>query len=388
LKTIQTSISQDQLREALLGLVSPTSGSTPQEVIFEAQKTELERLRQDTIQEFGIDPADPKTDASNPKFRSKTFLREYAEVARVSETISYSSLASVVRYGVAKVLMTEYQRQSFDWMSLVNVIPSDSISELLYATYDTDIPTRVGPTEEADESRIIGKGFEIVNHEYARIIRIPKILVADDKTGQVLMRAQGMGRGYNLRQYQEVINLWITRTTWTNKNASGSDINGYALRVAYDALRVITDPMGLFLMVMPSILMCDVTRELTAKELTTAVWKSSIPYAPNSASVSAPSAANPGDPGYFGTPNPLNGLFGVSASPYIGQAGHGYDGVSPMWFLGEMARGPYYSDREPASVTQEDPNSGKSWSTRSMAWQVYGRFGTLFLDDYAWYRGN
>jgi hypothetical protein len=379
---------QSQIAEALKKLLTESGGLDKViDPIKEAQAAQIEESRQDCIREWGIDPADKQMDFTSPKFSGRKFLEGVQKALNISEAVSYSSLASFARHGLLSTIVNMYDRQEFEWKPLVTVVPSDTYSEFMSALYETDLPQRVGDTEEADESRLIGRNFEIVNHEYARILRVPKKIVNDDQTGQILRRAGGFGRGMALTEYQEVINMYILRSTWTNSAAT--DVTQPAIEQAWTALRKVKDPQGNYLVVMPNTILVDATRELRTKKLCDSLYQSAIPFADDGAN--PPNPAPPGSPGYFMTENVLRDMkFKVIGSPFINQDGStfGTDGVSPRWYMMEAGEGAFLTDREPLAVTQEDPMSGKSWSTRTLAWQMTRRFGTGIVDDFAIYAGN
>jgi len=369
--------------ELLEALLKDEKVSAPNGVqaIFESQNANVEKARQDCILEWGIDPAEKGMDIANPRFSAKKFLEQAQSHLNITENVSYSSLASVVRHGISKVITNLYQRQTFDWAKLVQVIPSDSWSEFMTAMYDTDIPKRVGMNEEADESKLIGRNFEITNYEYARILRVPKALVKDDQTGLIMQKATRFAQGMALREIKEVVKLYTSKSTWTT--AGSGDVTGPNIRSGYNKLTKVQDPTGEYYVIVPSMLFVDSTRAFNADQIANSDWQTDQPDGVS------------GNTGYFQTKNVLKNRFDIVDLPHVtapdlcaGGITTGADGVSPRWYLSQPGLGVYFTDREPLAVTQEDPMSGKSWSTRSIAWQQERRFGTLLVDDYGIYAGN
>ena len=312
--------------------------------------------------------------------RDRYFWRKLEESTgeSIREANVSSTLGQLLRYGVQQFMFDAYKDVAVVYPDIVQVIQSSNRQEWYAPLYGSEIPEEVGAGGPFAESRIAGLDTSLVNKKVGRILSMQKELFDDDQTGQVAGRAGKLGKRV---RYKEEYDVMIALRSATYSYASiGNRPSAYAaltqpgLEDANIALMNIRDPLGNRMGVEPSLLLCSVWDMFNAAKILNSALQPSVPGASGQTAQSASSGAT----GWTMTANPLQGLFSLKVSRFLGQGD---------WFLMEPKTSIPFQERSPLAVVQEDPNSGKSFENDLYRWKVSRRYATTVLESRFLYAG-
>ena len=147
---------------------------------------------------------------------------------------------------------------------------------------------------------------------------------------------------------------------------------------AHQILRKVHDPSGNLMVVKPDTLLVDSDEELVGRQILDSMVAAQNPG-------SSPAA---GSLIYFGTMNPLRGLYKLVATPWVTEAlrtaanpnGWGNDGATPAKWLMRARRRIIHQTRRPLEVVQEAPNSGADFDSDLLRTKASMRFGAGVVD--------
>ena len=288
-----------------------------------------------------------------------------------------STLGQLLRYGVQQFMFDAYKDVNVVYPDLVNVIQSSNRQEWYAPLYGAEVPEEVGAGGNYAESRISGLDTVLVNKKVGRVLATQKELFDDDQTGQVAQRAGKLGKRVRYKEEYDVmiaIRSASYTTTIGNTPSSTAALTQPGLETANISLMNIRDPLGNRMGVEPSVLLVGAWDMFNAAKLLNSALQPSVPGASGQTAGSASS----GSTGWTMTANPLQGLFSLKVSRFLGQND---------WFLMEPKTSIPFQERTPLSVVQEDPNSGKSFDNDLYRWKVSRRYGVAVLESRFIYAG-
>lgn len=327
-------------------------------------------LKESIQKKQGIDPDSIAWDEAEytPGFWKKL---EESTGERLREVNVGSSLGQLFRYGIQSFMFDAYKDVPVIYPDIVSVRPSSNRQEWYAPLYGAEIPQEVAPGGKFGDSRIQGLDSVLINKKIGRILELDRELFDDDQTGQIVMRASKLGQRARYKEEFDVMSAvrgGTYTTTIGNKFASNTALTQAALEAADIALMAIRDPLGNRMLVMPSYLLTDPSNKFNAAKLLNSTLQPSIP---GSASETIGSAASQ-QTGWTGAINPLQGLYQLGVSRFLG-AGD--------WFLMEPRTSLPFQERDPLEITQENPQSGKSFENDAFRWRVRRRYQTALLES-------
>lgn len=333
-------------------------------------------LKDRMIEKHGFDPdtIDWKAAKKDRGFWKKM---EEATGESVREANVSSSLGQLLRYGVQQFMFDAYKDVNTVYQDVVNIVPSSNRQEWYAPLYGAEVPFDVAPGGNYEDSRLQGLDTVVVNKKVGRILSVQKELFDDDQTGQIGTRASKLGKRVRYKEEFDVMTALRAatyNTTIGNAPASNVALSQPALEQADIALQAIRDPLGNRIAVEPGLLLVDPTNKFNAAKLLNSSLQPSVPGASGETAGSAAS----GGTGWTMTINALQGLYDLRVSRFLG-AGD--------WFLMEAKTSIPFQERAPLSVTQEDPNSGKSFENDLFRWKVSRRYATTVLESRYIYAG-
>lgn len=347
----------------------------------EAQLTEAKSahvaLRERMIERHSFDPdtIDWNKAKTDRKFWAK-LEESFGEPLR--EANSSSTLGQLMRYGVQQFMFDAYEDVPTMYQDIVRIVPSDGRQEWYAPLYGAEIPEEVQAGDSYKDSRLQGLDTVLVNKKVGRILAMQKEAFDDDQTGQVGMRAGKLGKRVRYKEEYDVM-IAIRSATYSsaigNTPAAGNTaLSQPALEAADISLQSIRDPLGNRMGVDPSFLLVDPSNKFNAAKLLNSSLQPSVPGASGDTALSAAS----GTTGWANTHNPLQGLYQLGVSRFLG-AGD--------WMLMEPKTSIPFQERSPLAVTQEDPNSGQSFDKDIYRWKVSRRYNTTVLESRYIYAG-
>ncbi len=334
-------------------------------------------LRERMIDKHNFDPATIDWEAAKDdrKFWSKM---SEATGDRIQEANVSSSLGQLLRYGVQTFMFDAYKDVETVYQDIVQVISSSNRQEWYAPLYGAELPQDVAPGGDYLDSRLQGLDTVLVNKKVGRILSVQKELFDDDQTGQIGQRAGKLGKRVRYKEEFDVMTA-LRAATYSAAigNAPGSNtaLSQPSLEAADIALMGIRDPLGNRMGVEPSLLLVSTADKFNAAKLLHSTLQPSVPGASGETATSAAS----GGTGWTMATNPLQGLYDLKVSRFLG---------SGDWFLMEPKTSVPFQERAPLSVVQEDPNSGKSFEQDILRWKVSRRYGTTVLESRYIYAGS
>lgn len=289
-----------------------------------------------------------------------------------------SALGQLMRYGVQQFMFDAYKDVSTVYQDLVAIIPSSGRQEWYAPLYGAELPLDIAPGGNYEDSRLQGLDTVLVNKKVGRILSVQKELFDDDQTGQIGMRAGKLGKRVRYKEEYDVMTALRGATYSTaigNRPAAYAALSQPGLESADISLMSIRDPLGNRMGVEPSLLLVSPSDKFGAAKLLNSALQPSVPGASGETAASAGS----GGTGWTMAHNPLQGLYDLRVSRFLGIGD---------WFLMEPKTGMVFQERAPLSVVQEDPNSGKSFENDIMRWKVSRRYATTVLESRYIYAGK
>jgi len=179
------------------------------------------------------------------KLRAEDFsLKEIWEActngANVHEAIASSAFPKITGALINSKLIEGYDSVVKIGDQLVTVVSSNAQKETIAGLSTPESPDQVGEGQEYDSSTMTEKYVTADNKKYGRIIDVTEEMIYFDKTGQVLIRARGVGE--KLAQYREKLIIEGIQDVNTNVwNPSGV---ATALYSTANGNLVSTNPFG------------------------------------------------------------------------------------------------------------------------------------------------
>jgi len=337
----------------------------------EASRSQTE-LQESIKRRHGIDPAE--LDWGKTKRNGKDFWAKLEGVCGESlrEATPASALGQLYRYGVQQFMFDAYKAVPVIYPDIVQMIPSSNRQEWYAPLYSPELPEEVAPGGPISDSRVQGLDTVLINKKVARIFAMPIEAISDDQTGQLAKRPSKMGQRVRYKEEFDVmaaVRGATYSTTIGNRFAANASLTQPNLELADIALQGIRDPLGQRIMVMPSYLLVSTSDKFNAAKLLNSSLQPSIPGAAGSETIGD---AASGQTGWTMTVNPLQGLYKLGVSRFLG---------SGDWFLMEERTSIPFQEREPLSVVQEDPNSGKSFDNDLNRWKARRRYQVAVLES-------
>jgi hypothetical protein len=344
-------------------------------------------------------------------------LRRWMEMVegacnRLREANSESALGFLLRKGVQAIATDWYDAVDVKWREYCDVASSNAVAEWYAPLYTEAIALPVNAGQQFSDQNIVGEDSSLRNRKFGRMISLERELFDDDQTGQIAKRAGGMGRGMattegiwaiyrflgSARTYGP---LTVPASNYSTTNPAGTSITSPfstslysattgnrpssftqltmgAMKNAYQALLVATDPQNNRIVVNPDTLLVSAMDKINAALLLAPGLYPAVPGQSFASAANAPvtggtvSAAGAnqgvlaGMPGGVMSPNPWAGM-GIKdvCERYM-----------PDWAcaLGQKARGIVFQERDPLEVIQEGPNSGMSFSFDVVRYRSRRRF--------------
>lgn len=330
-------------------------------------------------------------------------------IKKLREATSETMMPQLLRAGVSNYMYDAYQRVPTIYQDLVANTNSTKFEELYAPLYNSELPVEVQRQEDFPDSRIIGIDVHVQNRKFGRTLAIERELVDDDQTGQIAGRAGNLGEMMAYREELTVLYELINArdplvntstlgsaytTTIGNTPASPGQLSQPNLETADIALQNMVDPLGNFMLVMPSVLLVSPSDDFNARKLLQSTLQPSVP----GSSGQTANTATSGLTGFTMTMNPLQGKYDLKTSRFLpgatstqggpGLTGPGLDSAHGAWFLLEPKRSFVFQDRDALEIQQEAPTSGPGFIRDVYRWRVRRRFAVRVLDGRFIYRGN
>ncbi len=328
-------------------------------------------LRESITRRHGLDPE--TLDWKQTKRNGKAFWAKLEEACgeKLREATPASALGQLYRFGVQQFMFDAYKSVPVVYPDIVSVIPSSNRQEWYAPLYSPELPDELAPGAPFGDSRVQGLDTVLINKKVGRIFSMPREAMDDDQTGQLAKRPAKMGERVRYKEEFDVMAALRGATyssTIGNAPASNVALGQAALEAADIALQKIRDPFGQRILVMPSYLLVSTTDKFNAAKLLNSALQPSIPGGSGETIGDAAS----GQTGWTMTVNPLQGLYKLGVSRFLG-AGD--------WFLLEERTSIPFQERDPLSVVQEDPNSGKSFENDLNRWKNRRRYQVAVLES-------
>ncbi len=350
----------------------------------------LAELKSQIIERYKIDPDKTLEESQDSRFSWDRWSRRYVKEAqsqgvRISEAQSASAQGQVLRYGITRLAGEGYELEpSVFENEVAEVVPSTGF-ENYYAPFFR--PGRGGPVERGQaypQVKMSGLNVTIRNYRFGAILEIEEDLIDDDQTGQIVQ--QGTQIGESLSYEVDMFGFGqMLAATWVNTGA-GSSLTTPAVNTAHNALRKVHDPNGNLIVTRPDMLLVDSDDEIVGRQILDSMVAAQNPGAtPTAGSVI-----------YFGTMNPLRGLYTLCATPWLSEAaktpsnvnGYGLDNATPPKWLLRAKKRIILQTRKPLQVVQEAENAGTGFNEDVLRWKGKMRFGAGVVDSRYAYRIN
>lgn len=333
-------------------------------------------LRERMIERHSFDPDTINWDAAKTdrKFWKKM---EEAFDTPLREANASSALGQLMRYGVQQFMFDAYKDVPTMYQDVVKIVPSDGRQEWYAPLYGAEIPLDVVAGAPYEDSRLSGLDTVLVNKKVGRILGVQKEAFDDDQTGQIAERAGRLGKRVRYKEEFDVMGAIrgaTYNTTIGNAPAANTTLSQPALETADIALQSIRDPLGNRMGIDPNFLLVSTKDKFSAAKLLNSSLQPSVP----GASGETISSAASGGTGWTMAMNPLQGLYQLGVSRFLGDND---------WFLMEAKTAVPFQERAPLSVVQEDPNSGQSFERDIYRWKVSRRYNSTVLESRYIYAG-
>lgn len=383
---------------------------------------EQKELREGFKRRFGFDMEDGKKlpvlrESSGMKTKLDinegfSFMRAKESLNKLREADTSSAFVQLLRAGIQLVVNNMYQLTDTTFEEWVTVIQSKKDEEPYAPIVGIDFPAEIAKGGLYSEVGAFGLDMKLKNRKYGSLYAAEWELTEDDQTGQIMRSAQTMGEYMKL--VVEVVvhgklasvaagvsysNLKVGpsemqpsyESTWpfstslfgggANRPSSFAALSQPAIQSGFTALRQQKNQLGLKMEMEPNCLLIG-----PKYEFDTAVIANSAYYP----SVAGTVAGTTG--GQFAI-NPLKGKFDTIISKYhFKNTGVVDDGTGTMWYIidkKKTANGAFILQmRENASVINEAPNSGESFSRDLIRFKARSRFNADVIEPRFIWRGN
>lgn len=354
----------------------------------------LKQSQERIIKEHRVDPLKLMREMDDNPNLTWNRIRENCH-KKMREAVAETAFAALLRYGVQTQLLNIYELTDVSYRQWALVVPSKGFESYYAPTFRAGLPQRVERGEKYPEVQLTGITQTIRNFKFGSILAIEEELFEDDQTGQIPQRCAEVGE--NMAYVEE--RFFYNQSFQANyasvgmQSAGGASITEDSLAIAHNAATKVVDGLGNLIVVRPTDIVCDTLDELDARRVMETIEGLSNPG----------TAPSNGALRYFGTINPLKGMYGILPTPFLTicaqdlqsagvsgftSAGWGLNGTSAPWLLVMKRRGTIFQDRTPLSTMQEAPNSGGNFDADVIRYKCKRRFGAGTVDPRFTYRGN
>ena len=365
------------------------------------------RLRESLQRQYGIDVSNPEEFPVHDRKFSWRKMRE--KVADFREADSASSFTQFLRAGIQNITQNMYEATDTTYEDWVTVIDSNKDTELYAPHHGVSFPREVGPQSPYPHVKAAALDLKLKNRKYGSLYELEHELLEDDQTGQFQRQGGMLGEylkilcevlcyGKLLGSASRYIELDIPASEtqpsneatypWQSEGGGGLKGGGFNRPDAYGALNQANIQNGFIgLMKQKNLhgikMMVRPNRILVGPQLSfdLAVLLNSA-YYPSG-------AAAAGQTGGAFAVNPIKGIADATVSRFMPKNDGTFDGDSTAWYLVDDSK-PWFilQLREAISVTQENPQSGKSFDEDVYRFKARSRKNADHVDPrFAW-QGN
>jgi hypothetical protein len=357
---------------------------------------------------YGMDITDEKAFPVLNEDFSWTKLRESLNT-KLKEADTSGAFSQFLRAGIQTIVNNMYEATESTYEEWVTVVQSNKDTELYAPNHGVAFPREVGHGEKYPEVGAAALDIQLKNRKYGSIYALERELLEDDQSGSFQQQAGLMGEYMRLisevwaygklasvagMQYQDlVIPLSETQpsgeATYPYVPAAAPFIGGGSNRpAAYGALTQANIQTGLI----------GLTNQVNLQGIKMSVKGTRLLVGPtnnfdaavllNSAYYPSGAAAAGAVGGAFAI-NPIKGIVDLTVSRFMFDDAGAVDGTSTAWYLVDDTK-PWFivQLREPVSIEQENPQSGRSFDEDIMRYKGRTRMNADHIDPrFAW-QGN
>lgn len=364
------------------------------------ESAEVKALRNQLVKKFGEDPI--MNTSGNWNFAeggvSWTTLKE-----KLIEADSASSFPQFLRAGLQSIVNGMYAATEVTYTDWVTVTSSNKDTELYAPNHGVSFPRQVGRQEKYPEVGVASLDLELKNLKFGAIYALEKELLNDDQSGTFAQQAGLLGEymailaevlcygklasvanmqyiDYAIPQSEtkpsyEAAYPWSTalKGGGATKPAAFGALNQANLQAGFIALMNQKNLQGIKMQVKPKRIIIGPNKQFDASVLLNSAYYPS-------------GAATAGAVGGAFAINTLKGIADMTVSRFLFKNDGTVDGTSSAWYLVDDSK-PFFilQQREPVSITQEDPNSGASFETDVVRFKGTCRMNADWIDPrFAW----
>jgi phage major head subunit gpT-like protein len=363
---------------------------------------EMRNLRESMMRSYGVDIQDPE---KFPFMKENFSIRAFRDKMREADTAS--QYTAFLRAGTQNLINDGYGKAETTFEDWVTVRPSTMNTEIYATNQGLSFPREVGPSEPYPEVTAATLDGKLQNRKYGSMYVLEKELIDDDQTGTFQSQAGGMGEYMKLlaevlcyAKLASVPNMryadfqipqsevkpsgevngfpWSTGMLGGGKNrpATFSLINQAAIQSGMTGMKNQLNKQGLKIPSKGNRLLIGSVQAFDVKTLLNSA------YYPTGAAAS-------GVTGGAFAENPIRGIANVTESSFMPKNDGTFNGDSYAWYIVDDTK-PFFvlQVREAAHVTQEAPDSGKSFELDQYRYKCTARMNADWIDPrFAW-QGN
>lgn len=349
-------------------------------------KRMIEKMRQDLKEKYRIDADRQLAESDDEDFSwraaRKSFVRE-ARRFNISEAVSSTAFSQLLRYGITRLAAEGYELEPSVYENEIAEVVTSTGFENYYAPMYR--PGRGGPVARGQAYpavKMSGLDVTIRNFKFGSLLEIEQELAEDDQTGQIMQQAPMLGESLSqeVDMYGFAQMAALAYNSWVNRIATATGaLTTPQVSEAHAILRKVHDTNSNLMVVKPDTLLVDSDEELVGRQILDSMVAAQNPGAtPTAGSVI-----------YFGTMNPLRGLYKLVATPWVTEAlrtianpnGWGNDATTPAKWLLRARRRIIQQNRRPLAIVQEAPNSGANFEADLLRTKGSMRFGAGVVDS-------
>lgn len=356
---------------------------------------EFKSLKESIQSKYNLDITDAKAfPVGDPDF---SFRKLKTKLMR--ETNSASGFSQLMRAGIQTAVNQMYQSVEVTYNKWAHVIASSRDTELYAPLHGMSFPGEVGPGQKYPESLVMGLDMKLKNRKFGEVFPVEKELLEDDQTGQ-FMQLVGLMAEYA----QQVIEVYCygklaspsggctyaglkVPTSETkpsdessypystafigggkNRPASFGALSQANIQTGVIALRNQLNLLGLKMNVQPDMLLHSPHYDFDSHVL---MHSTQTPSGAQSAGVTG---------GAFAI-NPIQNLLTIVSSRFVFDNSGSANSDSKAWWLMDSKK-PFFvaQIRSAAEVSQENPDSGDSFSRDVARWKLSLRANADFIE--------
>lgn len=367
-------------------------------------------MRESCIRQFGIDMKDAKAfPVTDPGFKWSKVKRKLIESGKLREADSETSFVQVLRVGVQSLVNSMYMTVPTVYDQWTTSVPSKMVEELYAPLHGLSFPQEVGEQEIYGESYALGLDIKLRNRKYGQIYPVSLELLEGDTTGQfaklaglmaeygkIVIEVLAHGKLSSVANMQYA-NLKVPQSEtkpsneanypWASSSAplvGGGITTGTAdvalsqaaIQTAIIALMNQLNLLGLKMLVQPDTILISPHYSFDLSVLLNSAYYPS-------------GAATAGNVGGAFSINPMKGILDPVISRFIFDSTGSVTGDTKAWFVTDKKVPAFVVQlKEPASVEQENPASGRSFDSDVARWKLRIRANADFIDPRFFYRGS